>query len=64
MNAYAHNVKKKAGKPERNENRGPSRAKFDMLTFDDEFCFGLRDYSENSSSVPAKGERMSSLSQI
>ena len=25
------------------ENRGPSRAKFDMLTFDDEFCFGLRD---------------------
>ena len=34
---------KKADKPERNENRGPSRAKFDMLTFDDEFCFGLRD---------------------
>ena len=28
---------------ERKENRGPSRAKFDMLTFDDEFCFGLRD---------------------
>ena len=39
---YSENLSPAPKPEEKIKNGGPSRAKFDMLTFDDEFCFGLR----------------------